>query len=53
MLLALEVVCVALLVVGVALWSVPAALILAGVLGVIAIERATSQQLTPRKEVKE
>jgi hypothetical protein len=36
----LEVGCVLVGLVGVALWSVPAALVLGGVLGVVALERA-------------
>jgi hypothetical protein len=35
----LELACLALIVVGVGMWSVPAALILAGVLGVLVLER--------------
>ncbi|MFD5875698.1 hypothetical protein [Streptomyces sp. NPDC060322] len=31
---------------GVAMWSVPAALVLAGVLGVVAVERAQAQRRT-------
>ncbi|MEU6294831.1 hypothetical protein [Streptomyces erythrochromogenes] len=40
--LVLEVLCTAALLVGVALMSVPAALVLGGVLGVLACERATA-----------
>lgn len=36
----LELVCVAAIVAGVALWSVPAAMVLGGALGVLAVERA-------------
>ena len=43
----LEVVFVLALLLGVGLWSVPAALILAGVLGVVAVERALAE--LPRK----
>jgi uncharacterized membrane-anchored protein YitT (DUF2179 family) len=39
----LEVLFVLLAVAGVALWSVPAALVLAGVAGVVAVERATAR----------
>jgi hypothetical protein len=41
-LLALEVVFVLVVVVGVALWSVPAAMVLGGVLGALACERASA-----------
>ncbi|MFF4746799.1 hypothetical protein [Streptomyces sp. NPDC001268] len=40
LLMTLELVCVAAVVAGVALWSVPAAMVLGGVLGVVAVERA-------------
>ncbi|WP_228988600.1 hypothetical protein [Streptomyces sp. DH8] len=40
----LEVVFVLAVVVGVGLWSVPAALILAGVLGVVAVEREQARR---------
>lgn len=43
LLLGLEVVFVLLAVAGVGLWSVPAALILAGVAGVVAVERAAAR----------
>lgn len=47
-LLVLELACVALVVAGVAMWSVPAAFIIGGVLGVVVIERVQAQ----RKVVK-
>ncbi|MEU0716831.1 hypothetical protein ABZ498_06570 [Streptomyces lavendulocolor] len=40
LLLALELLCVALVVTGVALWSVPAGLTVAGLLGILVLERA-------------
>lgn len=43
----LEAMFVLFVVVGVGLWSVPAGLVVAGVLGVIAIERAQAQRGTP------
>lgn len=46
----LEALCVLLLLAGVALLSVPVALILGGLLGVVAIERATVQQPPARRE---
>ncbi|MET9957042.1 hypothetical protein ABZ135_36580 [Streptomyces sp. NPDC006339] len=48
MLFVLEVVFVLAVVAGVGMWSVPAALVLAGVLGVVAVEREQAQ----RKAVK-
>jgi hypothetical protein len=49
----LEALCVLLLLTGVALLSVPFALILGGLLGALAIERATAQAPPPRrKEVR-
>ncbi|MEU4348299.1 hypothetical protein [Streptomyces sp. NPDC023838] len=44
LLLALEIVFVAAVVAGVALWSVPAALILGGLLGVVVVERAQASR---------
>ncbi|WP_158718438.1 MULTISPECIES: hypothetical protein [Streptomyces] len=44
--LVLELVCTAALLLGVALMSVPAALVLGGVLGVVACERATASRET-------
>jgi hypothetical protein len=44
LLLALEVVCVALVVAGVALWSVPAGLVVGGVLGVLVVERVQADR---------
>lgn len=49
LLTALEVAFVLMVVAGVALWSPPGALILAGVCGVVAVERATARQ-PQRKE---
>jgi hypothetical protein len=40
LLFVLELACVALVVTGVALWSIPAACVTAGVMGVIVLERA-------------
>jgi len=49
LLLVLELFCVVAIVAGVALWSVPAALIVGGVLGVVVLERL---QAGRRREVK-
>ncbi|MCL6733299.1 hypothetical protein [Streptomyces neyagawaensis] len=46
-LVVLEVVFVLVLVAGVALWSVPGALVLGGVLGVLACERALADRRVP------
>ena len=51
-LVALEVVFVALIVAGVAMMHVPAALILAGVLGVLAVERASTPHAAVRRGVR-
>lgn len=44
----LEVAFVAAVVAGVGMWSIPAALVLAGVLGVLAIERAQADRKAKR-----
>lgn len=43
LLLALEIVCLLALVAGIALVSIPAALVVGGALGVLAVERATAR----------
>ncbi|MFE2555977.1 hypothetical protein ACFXGT_08065 [Streptomyces sp. NPDC059352] len=47
-LLVLEVVFVLVVMAGLALWSVPAALVVGGVLGVLACERAMAERRTAR-----
>lgn len=49
LLTALEVVFVLMVVAGVALWSPPAALVLAGTCGVVAVERATTRRPLPKE----
>ncbi|MFD3483790.1 hypothetical protein [Streptomyces sp. NPDC058665] len=50
----LEILFVLAALVGVAMWSLPAALILAGVLGVVAVERHQAEPAPPKpKEARE